>query len=201
MKKALIAAAVAAALPAFAQAQTNVQLYGIADLSVGVADAGGSTGGTEMVVLSGVQSTSRFGIRGSEDLGRGLKGVFNFEAGIAADTGVSDTAGLFQRRSVVGVEGAWGTLLLGRDYTPGFSAAGVTDVMGYAFFGNWLNFTAGATQGTSDRRYRRHPDARQQRHPLQEPAVRQPEVHGLHLVDRVQPVLGWPDVRRDVRCR
>ena len=157
MKKALIAAAVAAALPAFAQAQTNVQLYGIADLSAGMVDAGsgknsaGATieGGTEGALLSGVQSTSRFGIRGTEDLGGGLKAVFNFEAGISADTGVSDSAGLFQRRSVVGVEGGWGSVVFGRDYTPGFSAAGVTDVMGYAFFGNWLNFTAGATQGTS----------------------------------------------------
>jgi len=84
MKKSLIAIAVAAALPAFAQAQTNVQLYGIVDTSIGVADVGGSGSNTEVVVLSGVQSTSRFGFRGTESLGGGLSAIFNYEAGVGS---------------------------------------------------------------------------------------------------------------------
>ena len=150
MKKSLIAIAVAAALPAFAQAQTNVQLYGIVDTSIGVADVGGPNSNTEMVVLSGVQSTSRFGFRGTESLGGGLSAIFNYEAGVGSDTGGGpDSAGLFQRRSIVGLKGGFGEVRLGRDYTPGFSAAGQTDIMGYSFYGNWLNFTAGSTQGTT----------------------------------------------------
>jgi len=158
MKKSLIALAVAAALPAFAQAQTNVQLYGIMDLGVGFKDVGGNTD-SAVVLDSGYQSTSRWGIRGSEALGGGLSAQFNLESGIAPDTGAADSntagsqgtsnAGLFQRRAVVGLAGSWGEVNLGRDYTPGFSSAGSTDIMGYSFFGNWLNFTAGATQGTT----------------------------------------------------
>ena len=78
---------------------------------------------------SGYQSTSRFGIRGTEDLGSGLKATFNFEAGIDVDTGSIDSdplgsgGALFQRRSVVGLAGVFGEVRLGRDYTAAFSAA------------------------------------------------------------------------------
>ncbi len=150
MKKSLLAVAVAAALPAAAFAQSNVTLYGIVDLGVGFNDTDGPGTSNAMVVNSGYQSTSRFGIRGSEDLGGGLMAIFNIEAGMDNDTGTidSDTGGsggaMFQRRSVVGLAGNWGQVRLGRDYTTGFSAAGATDIMGYGLFGNWLNFTAGA---------------------------------------------------------
>lgn len=148
MKKTLLAVAVAAALPAAAFAQTNVTLYGIADAGIGWNDNDGPGDSSTMVVNSGYQSTSRFGIRGTEDLGSGLKATFNFEAGIDVDTGSvdSDPAGaggaFFQRRSVVGLAGGFGEVRLGRDYTPGFSAAGTTDIMGYGLFANWLTFTA-----------------------------------------------------------
>lgn len=139
MKKSLLAVAVAAALPTIAFAQTNVTLYGIADAGIGMQDKGG-TAKSAVVVSSGLQSTSRFGIRGTEDLGGGLKAVFNFEAGMRVDDGTA--AGLnFTRRSVVGLEGGFGTVSLGRDYTPGFTAGGATDVMGYGLYGNWLGFT------------------------------------------------------------
>lgn len=149
MKKSLLAVAVAAALPVFAQAQTNVTLYGIADASVGFADRGASTSNA-FRVDTGVQSVSRFGLRGTEDLGGGLKAVFNLEGGYKQDDGTGDTSGLFARRSVVGLEGGFGTVLLGRDYTPGFTAGGVTDVMGYGLWGNWLTYTAvGALSGNN----------------------------------------------------
>lgn len=139
MKKSLIVMAVAAAIPALAQAQSTVTMYGIADAGVMFTDKGG-TAKSAVQVDSGVQSTSRFGIRGTEDLGGGLKAVFNFEAGMRVDDGTA--AGLnFTRRSVVGLEGGFGSVLLGRDYTPGFSAGGIGDVMGYGLYGNWLGFT------------------------------------------------------------
>lgn len=150
MKKSLLAVAVAAALPVAAFAQSNVTLYGIVDLGVGMKDTDGPGTSNATVVDSGYQSTSRFGVRGSEDLGGGLRATFNFEAGMDNDTGTidSDTGGaggaMFQRRSVVGLAGGFGEIRLGRDYTTGFSAAGATDVMGYGLFGNWLNYTAGA---------------------------------------------------------
>lgn len=143
MKKSLIAVAVAAALPAFAQAQTNVQMYGIADLSIGMQDPGGAAKGSG-VVSTGGQSTSRFGVRGTEDLGGGLKAMFNIETVVNWDNGNSEAnaATFWQRRAVGGLQGGFGEVRLGRDYTVGFSAAGATDIMGYGLYGNWLSFTA-----------------------------------------------------------
>jgi hypothetical protein len=140
MKKAFLLPALVAALPLAATAQTNVTLYGVADAAVGAADRGSSVGNS-LQVFSGVQSTSRFGLRGTEDLGGGLKAVMNLEAGYSIDDGSADasSSGLFQRRAVVGLEGGFGTLLLGRDYTPGYTLAQVSDVMSYGLFGNLLS--------------------------------------------------------------
>ena len=140
MKKSLLALAVLGAFAGAASAQTNVTLYGIADVGVGMSDKGGDSD-SFLTVFSGVQSTSRFGIRGQEDLGGGLAATFNIEAGVNWDNGDADSS-FWQRRAVVGLKGGFGEVRLGRDYTPGFSAAGATDVMGYGLFGNWLTFTA-----------------------------------------------------------
>ena len=142
MKKSLLALAVLGAFAGAAAAQTNVTMYGIADAGIGMQDSDAPTD-SAVTVFSGVQSTSRFGVRGSEDLGGGLKATFNIEAGVNWDTGAAD--GVFwQRRAVVGLASSWGEVRLGRDYTPGFLAGGVGDVMGYGLFGNWLTFTAQA---------------------------------------------------------
>jgi len=151
MKKSLLALAVLGAFAGAAAAQTNVTLYGIADAGIGMIDDDAVGGDSYVNVFSGVQSTSRFGIRGSEDLGGGLKAVFNIEAGVNWDTGAADSV-FWQRRAIVGLASSWGEVRLGRDYTPGFSAAGATDVMGYGLFGNWLTFTAqGGNLGVTTR--------------------------------------------------
>lgn len=163
MKKSLIALAVVGAFAGAASAQSNVTLYGIADIGIGMQDRGSGltitglnpittapvSSDSVVAVFSGVQSTSRFGIRGSEDLGGGLKAIFNMEAGVQYDTGNSDST-FFQRRTIVGLGTGFGEFRLGRDYTPGFSAAGATDVMGYGLFGNWLTFT---TQGLNSQAF------------------------------------------------
>ena len=145
MKKSLIALAVIGAFAGTAAAQTNVTLYGIGDVGIGGADTKGPNSSSAVTVFSGIQSTSRFGIRGTEDLGSGLKATFNIEAGVNWDTGAADSV-FWQRRAVVGIaSNSFGEIRLGRDYTPGFTAAGTTDVMGYGLFGNWLTFTASGT--------------------------------------------------------
>lgn len=139
--KRLAAASVAtllAAAPLFAKAQTNVTLYGVVDAAVESADTGGPEG-RHTNVQSGDQSGSRFGFRGTEDLGNGLKAIFNLEAGLAVDTGAQDSAGLFQRRAVVGLEGAFGTLTLGREYSPIATVAAATDEFGQGFYGSNLS--------------------------------------------------------------
>lgn len=133
-----LAAALVASAPLFAVAQTNVTLYGVVDAAIESADAGGPDG-RHTNVQSGDQSGSRFGFRGSEDLGNGLKAIFNLEAGVAVDTGVQDSAGLFQRRAVVGLEGEFGTVTLGREYSPIATVAGATDEFGQGFYGSNLS--------------------------------------------------------------
>jgi predicted porin len=143
-----LAAALVAATPLFVAAQTNVTLYGVVDAAIESADDGGARGRV-VRVQSGDQSTSRIGFRGTEDLGNGLKAIFNLEAGIAIDTGANDMSGttsaLFQRRAVVGLEGAFGALTLGREYSPVASVAAATDEFGQGFYGSNLSaFGAGS---------------------------------------------------------
>ncbi|MFA7665882.1 MAG: porin [Burkholderiaceae bacterium] len=141
MKKSLVALAVIGASAGTAAAQTNVTLYGIADVGIGMADTDAPGSDSVVHVFSGVQSSSRFGIRGSEDLGNGLKATFNIEAGVNWDTGsAASNTQFWGRRAVVGLAGSFGEVRLGRDYTPGYSAIGTTDVMGLGLFGNWLDY-------------------------------------------------------------
>lgn len=148
MKKSLIAAAVVAALPAFAQAQTNVTMYGIVDASVNIIDHGENSRNA-LKVGHGTMSTSRWGVRGSEDLGGGLKAVFQLEAGVANDTGAND-ANFFQRTAQVGLSGGFGTVKLGRGYTPAFRMHGTWDALSYGLFNNLLTATVPLSAGGAD---------------------------------------------------
>jgi predicted porin len=131
MKKSLLVLAVAAAVPVLAQAQTNVTLYGRMDAALAFEKNGlGSTA----LVNQGVQSTSRWGMRGSEDLGGGLKAIFNIESGITNDTALPALD--FRRRSVVGLEGGFGSIVLGRDYDPLFRVLLASDTLGLGHYGN-----------------------------------------------------------------
>lgn len=113
MKKSLIALAVMAASGA-AMAQSNVTLYGIVDLWVGsVKDGLGADSVTAME--SGGLNGSRWGLKGTEDLGGGLKAVFKIESGFKADTGVGNSGP--NRQSYVGLEGGFGTVTFGNVWT------------------------------------------------------------------------------------
>lgn len=112
--------AVGALTPAISTAQeakstTSVQLYGRMDLGVAR-----NIGNKAYVMQYG--SGDRIGLQGSEDLGNGLKAIFNIEHGFNADTGtLADSRGRFwNRRSFVGLENSWGKFWLGRDYTPAY---------------------------------------------------------------------------------
>jgi predicted porin len=133
-----LAIALAAAAPLFATAQTNVQLYGVVDAGIVSQDTGGAEG-RQTGVQSGNQSSSRFGFRGTEDLGNGLKAIFNLEGGTNIDTGAGDSSGLFARRAVVGLEGGFGSVTLGREYSPIASVAAASDAFGQGFYGSNLS--------------------------------------------------------------
>ena len=118
MKKSLLALAVLGAFAGAAQAQSSVTIYGIVDTGVAysskVATTGGNTG-SKFELKSGVVQGSRIGFKGVEDLGGGLSAVFNLETGFSNDTGATDGSGeLFRRKSVVGLAGGFGTVLVGR---------------------------------------------------------------------------------------
>ncbi len=116
MKKSLVALAVLAASGA-AMAQSTVTLYGLAD--VYLASVKTDPGLTQTVLNSGSVNGSRWGLKGSEDLGGGLKANFQLESGFNIDTGASAQGGLlFGRQSWVGFSGGFGAVKLGRMPTP-----------------------------------------------------------------------------------
>ncbi|GAB4215965.1 MAG: porin [Rhodoferax sp.] len=127
MKKSLIALAVLAASGA-AMAQSSVTTYGIADVWFGTVKAGGVT---QTKLDSGGVAGSRWGLKGSEDLGGGLKANFDFQAGFGMDTGAgsSTTATAFSRQSWVGFSGGFGALRLGRTTTAFDDVNGASDAM------------------------------------------------------------------------
>lgn len=100
-------------------AQTGIDLYGIVDVGVrtasGLAANNAPAPGNTTAVSSGIDQTSRWGIKGQESLGGGWKAVFRLEGGINADTGASAKSDrLFDRLAWAGLESPYGTLALGR---------------------------------------------------------------------------------------
>ena len=127
MKKSLLALAVLGAFAGVASAQSSVTLYGTVDLSAKYVKNDGSN---RRVSLSqdGINS-SQLGLRGTEDLGGGLKAGFVLLSGINADTG-SSNAQFWNRRATVSLLGNFGEVRLGRDYTPTFWNNTVFDAFG-----------------------------------------------------------------------
>ncbi|MBD5802911.1 Outer membrane porin protein 32 precursor [Azoarcus sp. Aa7] len=112
MQKKLIALAIAGLASAPVFAQTNVTVYGVVDVTAeSVAAKGGDA--PEIDRRTRVTSNSSLiGFRGTEDLGNGLKALFQIESGFNADgTGTSTLA---TRDTFVGLTGGFGTLQLGK---------------------------------------------------------------------------------------
>jgi GBP family porin len=118
MKKTLVALAIASAFTGAAYAQTSVTMYGIVDGGLQVNDpkAGTTTNAPGITGFnSGIQSGSRFGVKGTEALGGGLSAVFQLENGYGVDDGQLGQSGrLFGRQAYVGLGSPWGTVVAGR---------------------------------------------------------------------------------------
>jgi predicted porin len=122
-----------------ASAQSHVSLYGILDAAVEHLGNVGASGRslTRMPGLTGGILASRLGVRGAEDLGGGLKAVFAVEQGFGLDGGTLNQGGrAFGRQAFVGLQGRWGTLSLGRQYSMLFWSQLEADLMGPAAFGS-----------------------------------------------------------------
>lgn len=120
----LTAAAAAGALASLgAQAQSKLEIGGIADVAVRVVENANLPRLTSMV--SGANNTSRLFFRGSENLGAGLSAGFHLEMGIQFQNGTQASSvanQLFDRRAVVSLDSqSWGSVLGGRDYVPTYS--------------------------------------------------------------------------------
>ena len=103
-----------------ASAQNTVTLYGVVD--TGLMYVYHSAGQTNQFLMStGILSGSRWGLKGSEDLGGGLSTVFQLENGFDSSSGNFFQGGRqFGRQAYVGLSGkdTWGTVTFGRQYDP-----------------------------------------------------------------------------------
>lgn len=173
MKKSLLAIAVASALPGFAQAQSSLTMYGVLDASAqwsnqafnsGVVynsttkQFGVGRGAAGWSLANGVGAGSRFGIRGSEDLGGGMRAIFTIEHrfdvtdgdisggtatgftrsgnAVTADS-ASNGVKFWNGQAWVGLASSWGQVTAGRQYTPIFWALYPADFTAYQYYNNW----------------------------------------------------------------
>ncbi len=114
MKKPLILAAVLAAFASAASAQSSVTLYGLVDAGFTYTTNVGDKANYAMT--SGNVDASRWGLRGTENLGGGLSAIFTLESGFDVMNGKASGA-LFNRQSFVGLSQAdVGTLTFGRQF-------------------------------------------------------------------------------------
>jgi predicted porin len=157
MNKKLIAVAVAGACiapAAMAQTANPVTLYGRAHVTFESVESSGPTAAATSVRRNRVSDqASLLGVRGTEDLGGGLKAFFQLETGFKVDQ--NDTT-FAARNSGAGLQGAWGSLLLGRWDTPYKVVTTAIDPFGDVTLGG---YTAGmngsgvrSVQGQFDRR-------------------------------------------------
>lgn len=155
MKKTLAALAVLGAFSGAAFAQ-NVQLYGIIDGGLEVVDSHISGVDTLTGLASGQQYGSRFGLRGSENLGNGLTAKFALENGFSLDTGkLGQGDRLFGRQAWVGLDSAVGTVAIGRiagiaSGTGSFDMMGALDPFGTGFKDAGLQSTFALTSFRAD---------------------------------------------------
>ena len=137
MNKRILALAVLGAFCAQASAQSNIIIYGIVDagLTHVTNDSGNRT-----TVEAGQMQVSRWGFKGVEDLGGGVKARFGLEGTLLNDTGAAGVGtgtpsnnSLFDREATVGLISNFGSIDIGRQNILGVQSVGMADPMGLAF--------------------------------------------------------------------
>jgi predicted porin len=154
MKKTILAMAALAACMSTASAQTSVTIYGVVDAGLTHTTNDGPVG-DRTTVEAGQMQTSRWGFKGVEDLGGGLKARFALEGTLFNDTGAAgvntgtpggttNSTALFDREATVGIGGAFGSIDIGRQNILGIGSVGLADPMGLSFAGTSPNVLFGA---------------------------------------------------------
>lgn len=139
MKRIVLAMAVTAAYATAAQAQSTVTIYGMEDSYIEM----GNNGKSNIARLqSGGVSGSRLGFMGSEELGGGLRSVFQMEAGFNNDDGSSGQGGIFfGRQAYMGLKSNdYGSITMGRQYAAFNSNLIVYGLGGGLAWGNASNY-------------------------------------------------------------
>src|SRR5476649_2131321 len=127
MKKSLLALAALGTFAGVAHAQSSVTLYGIVD--AGFVYNNNSAGSKLYSTSAGNIQGDRWGLRGTEDLGGGLKALFVLENGFNAYSGKLGQGGdEFGRQAYVGLSSQFGTVTLGRQYDSVVDYTGALEV-------------------------------------------------------------------------
>ncbi|WP_109476429.1 porin [Paraburkholderia sp. C35] len=155
MKKILIATAVVASFASVAHAQSSVTLYGTLDAALTYTS--NVNGNKQFALGSGAIDENRFGLRGVEDLGGGLKTVFTLEEGFNLNNGSQANSGkMFSRQAYVGLSSQAGKGTLGRqfdasqDFLAPVSATGTWGGTNFAHFGNLDNLDKNSENATNN---------------------------------------------------
>jgi predicted porin len=130
-------------------ADSSVTLYGIVDAGVqGASISAPNYSSSNYGMANGTQSGNRFGFKGSEDLGSGLRATFDLEAGFNLGSGVSGQSGaLFGRQAWIGLENSsWGYVRAGKQYNFATDYVGAID----PFFLGFGQANIGTTFGTAN---------------------------------------------------
>lgn len=129
MKKHLIALGVVGAFAAPAMAQ-NVTLYGTIDAGAAHFNGVGTVKTSQHAITDGSISSSVWGLRSSEDLGGGMRALFQLESDIQTNNGGSNNSGLFRRAAYAGIAAGWGEITFGLRTNPLIATNGALMPMG-----------------------------------------------------------------------
>lgn len=151
MNKRILVAAVLGSIGVAAHAQSSVTLYGLIDAGVSYVNHSGANSKSLYKYDDGVAQGSRWGIKGSEDLGGGLKAIFTLENGFNSGNGTlgqsnTTTQRLFGRQAFVGIaKDGMGSVTFGRQYSlstdvlSNYTTGGNTVAGNYAYHINDLD--------------------------------------------------------------
>ncbi|WP_321792702.1 porin [Burkholderia pyrrocinia] len=130
--------------PQSAFSQESVMLYGNVDEAI--TWSSNQKDSSNVYMRQGNLYASKFGLKGTEALGSTLSAVFDLQEGFDPGTGALQTTGLaFNRYAFAGLQDTrWGTLTLGRQYTPYYMLVGTLGPV------SWLSGATGAHPGDID---------------------------------------------------
>ena len=153
MNKRILVAAVLGSIGVAAHAQSSVTLYGLIDAGVSYVNHAGPNSKSLVKFGDGVAQGSRWGIKGSEDLGNGLKAIFTLENGFNVNDGTLGQGGReFGRQAFVGLtKDGMGTVTFGRQYSMSTDVLANYTTGGNTVAGNYAYHINDVDQLTSSR--------------------------------------------------